>query len=52
MKRILKDPQINGRRIATRAAFCLLAAALIAASALPAAAQIARPALEHHGLRD
>ena len=49
MKRILRDPQINGRRIATRAAFCLLAAALIAASALPATAQIARPALNIAG---
>ena len=49
MKRILKDPQINGRRIATRAAFCLLAAALIAASAVPVAAQIARPALNITG---
>jgi len=49
MKRILKDPQFNGRRIATRAAFCLLAVALIAASGLPAAAQIARPALNITG---
>src|SRR5580692_1319643 len=49
MKRILKDPQLNGRRIATRAAFCLLAAALIAVCALPAAAQIARPALNITG---
>ncbi len=49
MKRNLKDPQINGRSIATRAAFCLLGAALIAASAPPAAAQIARPVLNITG---
>jgi hypothetical protein len=49
MKRILKAPQLNGRRIVTQAAICLLAAALIAASALPAAAQIARPALNITG---
>ena len=49
MKRILKDPQIIGRRSATRAAFCLFAAGLISASALPAAAQIARPALNVTG---
>src|SRR5580700_8155070 len=49
MKRVLKDPQINGRQIVTRAAFCLLASAAIAASALPVAAQIARPALNITG---
>jgi hypothetical protein len=49
MKRVLKDPQINGRQIVTRVASCLLVAALIAASALPVAAQIARPALNITG---
>ncbi len=49
MKRNLKDPQINGRRTATQAAFCLLAVALVSMAALPAAAQIARPALNITG---
>ena len=53
MNRYLKDLQSNGQRLATRAAFTLLAAALTVALAatavLPVAAQIARPALNITG---
>ena len=49
MNRYLKDLHSNGQRLATRAALTLLTAALAAAVALPAAAQVARPALNITG---
>ncbi|MGA3101066.1 MAG: hypothetical protein ABSD61_04310, partial [Terracidiphilus sp.] len=49
MNRYLKDLQSNGQRLATRAAFALLTAAFGALAALPAAAQVARPALNITG---
>jgi aminopeptidase N len=49
MNKNLKDLQSNGQRLATRAAFTLLTAALAALAALPATAQIARPALNITG---
>ncbi len=49
MKRYLNDFQRPGRRLATRAAFVLLAVVLAATAALPAAAQMALPALDITG---